>query len=416
MKNKLLLLVSAALLALLCFRTDAYAGGNLDEIRNFTVTADVNDDGTVNMTYHIEWEVLDSDSMGPLSWCQIGIPNSHVTDCVALTDTISSLSPSYSYIRVDLDREYYEGETVTFEYSFTQDYLYMMNELIEGETRYTFTPAWFDEACVDELVIRWNSDKATSWNPSCSIEGDYLVWESTSLYEGERTTVYITYPNDAFAFDVSKTIGTDYDDGSDPYSDYSSNTGLSAVLTTISTIIIAIIVLVFSSLPIIIVIVVIVAVSKYSKGKGLGSGTVKKVTRTKIEYYPNCQGCGAVRQEGEKNCSYCGRSFVKSEETVTEEEAKKLNLADKEGTYRSGTDSNVFYAVHVTHVPAPRTTTRSSGGGSSCAHSSCACASHCACACACACASSGRAGCSNKDFFNTNLKLKQLELKKSKKR
>ena len=50
------------------------------------------------------------------------------------------------------------------------------------------------------------------------------------------------------------------------------------------------------------------------------------------------------------------------------------------------------------------------GGGhygsyhSSCAHSSCACAhSSCASSCACACAGSGRAGCSKKDFYGTNL-------------
>ena len=49
------------------------------------------------------------------------------------------------------------------------------------------------------------------------------------------------------------------------------------------------------------------------------------------------------------------------------------------------------------------------GGGcvhSSCAHSSCACAS---CACACACAGGGRAGCSKKDFYGTNLKTDNIK-------
>lgn len=43
---------------------------------------------------------------------------------------------------------------------------------------------------------------------------------------------------------------------------------------------------------------------------------------------------------------------------------------------------------------------------SSCARSSCACVS---CACACACAGGGRAGCSLKDFYRTNLKTENLE-------
>lgn len=43
---------------------------------------------------------------------------------------------------------------------------------------------------------------------------------------------------------------------------------------------------------------------------------------------------------------------------------------------------------------------------SSCVRSSCACVS---CACACACAGGGRAGCSLKDFYRTNLKMENLE-------
>lgn len=44
---------------------------------------------------------------------------------------------------------------------------------------------------------------------------------------------------------------------------------------------------------------------------------------------------------------------------------------------------------------------------SSCARSSCACVS--SCACACACAGGGRAGCSKKDFYGTNLKSEKLK-------
>ena len=54
---------------------------------------------------------------------------------------------------------------------------------------------------------------------------------------------------------------------------------------------------------------------------------------------------------------------------------------------------------------------------SSCAHSSCACASSCASSCACACAGSGRAGCSLKDFYGTNITTSKLNkaFKKKKK-
>ena len=64
------------LLTLLLLPMAASAAGDLDEILNYTVTAEVNEDATVTLTYHVEWKVLDSSSEGPLSWVTIGIPNS----------------------------------------------------------------------------------------------------------------------------------------------------------------------------------------------------------------------------------------------------------------------------------------------------------------------------------------------------
>lgn len=51
------------------------------------------------------------------------------------------------------------------------------------------------------------------------------------------------------------------------------------------------------------------------------------------------------------------------------------------------------------------------GGGIFVSHSSCAssCACVSSCACACACAGGGRAGCTKKDFYHTNLKVKDLK-------
>lgn len=62
---------------------------------------------------------------------------------------------------------------------------------------------------------------------------------------------------------------------------------------------------------------------------------------------------------------------------------------DYDGGYSGGGRSSVFIHTH----------------SSSCA-SSCACVS--SCACACACAGGGRAGCTKKDFYQTNLKVEDL--------
>ena len=138
-------------------------------------------------------------------------------------------------------------------------------------------------------------------------------------------------------------------------------------------------------------------------------------TRTLVKYYPTCPGCGAVRAEGKEKCEYCGRSFIESEEIVEEKDIPNAKDYSKAGLYKYG-GSNSYMRVHVVSVQIPRTSNSVFQGShgsshSSCAHSSCA-HSSCACACACACAGGGRAGCSTKDFYNTNLKLKQLELKK----
>ena len=68
MKNKkrLKLLVSIACFALSLFFLlavphPAYAA-DLDEIENYEITADVSEDATVTLHYHIDWRVLDSDS------------------------------------------------------------------------------------------------------------------------------------------------------------------------------------------------------------------------------------------------------------------------------------------------------------------------------------------------------------------
>ncbi|MCR4762416.1 MAG: hypothetical protein K5696_02700 [Lachnospiraceae bacterium] len=390
-RTAMLCLALMAMLALfLCAPVGVKASGDLDRIRDYEITVDVNPDGTLTMRYHVEWEVLDSDSEGPLSWVNIGVPNKHVSGLQALSSTISELKfvdyNGYN-MRIDFDREYFEGEVVSFDYSLVQDYMYEMNRFTDGETVYEFTPGWFDGILVDNMVIRWNSAGAESWSPSCEFDGDYLLWK-TSLGKGERYTVQITYLNDAFGFDDSKTFEqTEEDDDDAIYGVFGLLVLLGAVAFPI-----------FAAMK---------SLGQYNNTANFGTSS-QKITRTRIEYYPNCPGCGAARPEGKDNCEYCGRSFIKSETKIEEKdipkEEKELKSRNTNGTYRYSSSPNTYMRVHVVNVPV------SSGGHrshSSCAHSSCA-HSSCACACACACAGGGRAGCTTKDFYNTNLKLRYL--------
>jgi len=291
-----------------------------------------------------------------------------------------------------------------------QDYMYQMNLFEDGQTAYVFTPGWFDGIEVDKLTVRWNNADLTSWSPDCLIKDGYNVWE-TRLGPGETFKITVNYPNEARQFSDEKAIYEPGDrSGGDYYYEDDSSDDVGAA---------------FGGLIVFGVFIYIIAKaltrSKYnSTAKFGGSAAKPKITRTKVVYYPVCQGCGAPRGEGETVCSHCGRSYVKSEEVIKEEdvpEADKAALKYKtDGEYRYSSSPDTFVRVHVVPVPVVHSScvSRSSGGGSrggggGCAHSSCACAcASCACACACACAGGGRAGCTYKDFYRTDLKLRQL--------
>ena len=61
---KALLLTAVLFIALLLPAAKAEAAPT-DEILNFTIQVDVNEDATLNMRYHLDWKVLDSTSEGP---------------------------------------------------------------------------------------------------------------------------------------------------------------------------------------------------------------------------------------------------------------------------------------------------------------------------------------------------------------
>ena len=87
----------------------------LDEIEEEIIYLKTREDGSLDIQYHIEWEVLDSTSEGPLNWVKIGIPNAYVEDMKALSDSIENIryyGSDGDYVRLDLDRDYEAGEVV----------------------------------------------------------------------------------------------------------------------------------------------------------------------------------------------------------------------------------------------------------------------------------------------------------------
>lgn len=168
----------------------------IDEIESYTITVNPLNDGTLNMSYNIKWKVLDSDSEGPLEWVKIGVANKYVSNIRGITSASKSVeyySDDGAYIRVDLDRSYFEGETVEIGFSFIQSRIFTSDD---NHIYYQFIPGWFDEIMVKQITVKWNSLNVIDSN-SEGTEDSYLVWNH-SLNMGESISCELTYDHSAF--------------------------------------------------------------------------------------------------------------------------------------------------------------------------------------------------------------------------
>ena len=302
--GRLLLSFILVLFCLSSFTITAKAADPIDEIEHFIITVDVQEDASLLMTYHIDWEVLDDDAYGPLEWVEIGVPNSNHTDVTAVSDNIDHINDKGSSLEIYLTDSYSEGEVASFEFSFVQDHMYQIDRYVEGETVFAYTPAWFNEIEVKDLTIRWNADKAGAWQPDCLQENGYLVF-SASLAAGDKYSITVAYPNDAFGFSPDRQQTSDDGDSDGGYSgDYDGEDSFS---DTFYMIVGFIVILIFAASPIMFIVAFIrwlISLMGFGSDSGSDSEMQKKITRTKIVYYDSCPGCGAGRVEGKDECPY----------------------------------------------------------------------------------------------------------------
>lgn len=315
MKIKKLLLIFFIFTLVILFCNDCFAR-DLDQINKYYITVDTRNDGTLDMSYYIEWEVLDSTSEGPLSWVKIGIPNSNVDSIKTTSSEIKSIryyEDNGAYIRIDFKKDYNAGDIIKFEFSFHQKYMY---ELDYSYCRYSFTPGWFNDISVKDLKIYWNAENVISSTAEETNSDNYLVW-SGRLAKGAKLNAKIEYPKSAF-----KTLNENqqFSNADTKYSNNNSNENFDS--NTIFMIIFFIIVFIYM-------------ISSFS-------------------------GTGYNRHSG------YGYGYRRP-----------------------------YYHHHHHH-----SSHRSSTSSRSCVSS---------CACACACAGGGRAGCSKKDFYGTNLRTNNIK-------
>lgn len=168
----------------------------LDEIEEYNIKIDPREDGTLDMHFEITWKVLDSSSEGPLSWVKIGIPNYHVDELKKETSNIKKIkyySDSGSFIRIDFDRDYREGETLTFAFSIHQSRMYFLSG---DECIYDYNPGWFDEIEVKSCTVSWNAKNVKSIE-GANLQGDYYVVSSSLSYH-ETVKLKVVYDQSNF--------------------------------------------------------------------------------------------------------------------------------------------------------------------------------------------------------------------------
>lgn len=274
----------------------------LDKIQDYRVEVTALEDGTLDITYRLRWEVLNSSREGPLSWVKIGMANENFTIKEYGGAILSPRDSVDSYASFSLRKEFEKGETAQFWFTVNQRRMLLRDSSDNENDYYEFTPGWFPKIEVEHYLFSWKGTPPIANSNADRTEDGRLIWEG-ALKQNERVDMRVTYKKGAFDPSVAlyasgPTVyqeNADEGDGPNPQ---------------------AVLVIVF------ITIFAAVLVSDISGGSG----------------------------------------------------------------YRGGRG----YHVHIGG--------RRGGGGGGCA---CACAG---CACACACAGGGRAGCSNKDFYQPDTK------------
>lgn len=294
---------------------------DLDYINLYEVVVDPRNDGTLDISIHLNWEVLDSTSEGPLEWVKIGIPNKYVDEIEAATNNISKIkyySDNGSYIRIDFSKKYHANEVVDFAFKFHISRMYKLNS---DSCYYDYNPGWFEEIKIKKAIVKWKTDNVNYINTYDYISDGYYVYEKTDLDYGECIKVKANYAKESFT-------------GLSEKMQYSNSWR-----TTKDIIIIIVVILIIIAIIVGICVAAKVSTDPYMENRG-----------------------------------FCGPHYY--------------FFYSRHRYYSAGVDKTGKKLVN------PDTVMHSTGSGG---HSSCACA------CACACAGGGRAGCSRKDFYNTNI-------------
>ena len=180
-----------------------FGSNDIDRINKYYITVEPRNDATLDITYDIEWEILDKNSTY-LDVVKIGVPNEHYDSIRVLTSNIAKIEKDKTNPAILLVYFRNPGDglrKINFKFSIHQKNICTVNNSI---VRYSYTPGWFDEIEVKDIKVFWNSKDVLDAS-SKEIDSDgYYVWKD-KLKKGEKLSLNVTYPESTFKLTKTST-------------------------------------------------------------------------------------------------------------------------------------------------------------------------------------------------------------------
>ena len=173
-KNTILLAALVAIQVGLILLGICYQPKPQDVIHQYNVTVQPLEDGSLDISYYLEWEALDTSE--ELTWVEIGMANEHFSvypKSVSSNVNIYSKNTEGDYVtlRLDFNRAYLGGDVIVFSFKVNQK-----DMLCKNETGYfyEFVPGWFNAIRVERFEFVWLMDGSRDYVQRGSLDyGEY---------------------------------------------------------------------------------------------------------------------------------------------------------------------------------------------------------------------------------------------------
>ncbi len=257
-KNTVLLVFAIIIQIILIIIICAFDPQPQDVIKNYTVTAEPKENGTLDIQYDFVWQALDESE--PLTWVEIGMPNSHYTVYEhSVSNNISSyehyVDEDYTSLDLYFERAYNAGDTLKF--SFKINLSQMLCKDSSGYF-YELIPCWFNNTPVENYEFRWKLNEQAVRGFEGNTEDGYLVTRG-SLDCGEYRILSVKYTNEAF--EGVKTVEYEGFDDSGAYNELEET----EIVVTVILIIVIIVLMIFE-------LFVVDSYVSYNRGRGFLTG------------------------------------------------------------------------------------------------------------------------------------------------